>query len=444
MNRVEVPPTVDRPEKFGKSTQSESLVSLPLAERQSPIWLVWDNRASVMRLAMRAMLLLTLVVIFIPNRYEATTRVVPPDNSGNAAMLAGLAARNLGAIGPLAGDLLGNKNQGAYYISILRSRTVLDRLIERFQLQKVYWDRYMETARRDLVKFTSVDEDRKSGVITIRVRDRSRQRARDIANGYVEELNRVAAELNMSAAHRERVFIEQRLATVKNELDTSSRQFSEYASKNTAIDIKEQSRAMVEAAALLQGQLIAAQSELQGLEQIYTENNVRVRSLKSRITELERQLQKLGGTESDLATTAPSKDIYPSIRKLPLLGVQWADLYRRVKMQETVFELLTQQYELAKVQEAKELPTVRVLDPADIPERKSSPKRMLILAMGAIMSLVVSSAFILVKEYWNQLDPADERKAFLNEVSSTIGTATRRLRLKARARKIPPTWGDTP
>jgi len=201
---------------------------------------------------------------------------------------------------------------------------------------------------------------------------------------------------------------------------------------------------MVEAAALLQGQLIAAQSELQGLEQIYTENNVRVRSLKSRITELERQLQKLGGTESDLATTAPSKDIYPSIRKLPLLGVQWADLYRRVKMQETVFELLTQQYELAKVQEAKELPTVRVLDPADIPERKSSPKRMLILAMGAIMSLVVSSAFILVKEYWNQLDPADERKAFLNEVSSTIGTATRRLRLKARARKIPPTWGDTP
>src|SRR5437762_6827455 len=130
---------------------------------------------------------------------------------------------------------------------------------------------------------------------------------------------------------------------------------------------------MVEAAAVLQGQLIAAQSELQGLEQIYTANNVRVRALKARVGEIQRQLEKFGGTDALLTqdNTASSQDeIYPSIRKLPLLGVQWADLYRRMKIQETVYELLNQQYELTRIQEAKEIPTIRVIDPPERSEER--------------------------------------------------------------------------
>src|SRR6185312_14547545 len=120
-------------------------------------------------------------------------------------------------------------------------------------------------------------------------------------------------------------------------------------------------KAMVDAAAALQGQLIAAQAQLSGLQQIYTDNNVRVRAAEAHVEELQKKLNELGGagTQSDLES---NNSLYPSIRKLPLLGVTYADLYRQTKIQETVYELLTQQYELAKMQEAKEIPTVKVLD----------------------------------------------------------------------------------
>src|SRR4029077_7275965 len=107
----------------------------------------------------------------------------------------------------------------------------------------------------------------------------SPQRSSDIAQAYVEELNRTVAEVNTSAAHRERIFLEERLKTVKQDLDSAAKDFSEFASKNVAINIKEQGRTMVQAAAVLQGQLIAAQSEAEGLRQIYSDENVRVRAV---------------------------------------------------------------------------------------------------------------------------------------------------------------------
>src|SRR5207253_2187866 len=127
----------------------------------------------------------------------------------------------------------------------------------------------------------------------------------------------------------------------------------QFSSKNAAIDIKEQGKAMVEGAAILQGQLIAAQSELEGLRQIYTDNNVRVRSVRARIDELKHQLEKMGGkgenpsadSRQEQDSPAQQDSLYPSIRKLPLLGVTYADLYRRTRVQEAVFESLTKEYE---------------------------------------------------------------------------------------------------
>src|SRR5258707_14056423 len=128
--------------------------------------------------------------------------------------------------------------------------------------------------------------------------------------------------------------------------------FSEFASKNTAIDIPAQGKAMVEAAATLQGQLIAAESELHGLEAIYTDQNVRVQALRARVSELRSQLGKLGGESGSAGALSSKSDpsLYPSIRQLPGLGVPSAHLYRRAKIQGTVFGLLTRQYELAQVQ----------------------------------------------------------------------------------------------
>jgi capsule polysaccharide export protein KpsE/RkpR len=243
-----------------------------------------------------------------------------------------------------------------------------------------------------------------------------------MAQAYVAELNHLVAELSTSSARRERIFLEGRLQAVSQDLESAEKDFSQFASKNTAIDIKEQGKAMVEAAAVLQGQLIAAQSEYEGLKQIYTDHNVRVRSVKARINELRHQLEKLGGKgESTTSVSGQADDsLYPSIRKLPLLGVSYADLYRRTKIQETVLETLTKEYELAKVQEAKEIPTVKVLDVANIPDKKSFPPRFLIIFLGTALAFAGAVTWIFGTAVWDETDPNDARKVFAMEVFTTV------------------------
>ena len=319
----------------------------------------------------------------------------------------------------MAGSVLGAKSTGALFVELMRSRTVQDQIVDKLNLQKVYWTRYKQDARKQLAARTDVSEDRKSGVISLTVTDSDPQRAHDIAQSYVEALDRLVSQVSTSSARRERMFIEQRLTSVKADLEDAEKQFSAFASQNTALDIKEQTRAMVESAAVLQGQVMAAQSELQSLEQIYTANNIRVRALRARTEELKRQLIQLGGSDASLvpdATSANSSDLYPSIRKLPLLGVQWADLYRRMKVQETVYDLLTQQYELARIQEAKEIPTVNVIDPANVPEKKSYPPRLLIIVVLTTLSLAITTIFIVGSARWQEKDPRDPKKRFATRV----------------------------
>jgi capsule polysaccharide export protein KpsE/RkpR len=336
------------------------------------------------------------------------------------ASLLAMTARSGGGLGMLAGDMLGLKTSGSLFIGILRSQTVEDRIIDRFDLKSVYGVRRMQDARRRLEGNTQIGEDRKSGILVINVADHSPQRSSAIAQAYVAELDRLVAELNTSAAHRERVFLEERLKSVKQDLDVSAKEFSEFASKNAAIDIKEQGRAMVEAAATLQGHLIAAQSELEGLRQIYADTNVRVHSVRARIDELQRKLQQMGGGDLSPATTADSNMLYPSIRKLPLLGVRYAELFRATKIQETVFELLTQQCELAKVQEAKETPSVKILDVANVPEKKSSPHRLVIMFLGTLLSVMLGTVWVIGKAGWQDMHATHPAKLLARDAYSKI------------------------
>jgi len=404
--------------------------------------LIWDGRRLLKRVALWSLILSTFVTFFIPKSYESTTRLMPPDSqSGSAmAMIAALTGKG-GAAGlsSIAGQLLGVKTSGALFIDVLRGRTVQDRLVDRFDLRKVYHTRYREDARKVLDRSTFLNEDRKSGVITITVTDHDPHRAEQLAQAYVEELDRLVAEVSTSSARRERIFIEQRLQTVKQDLDNASRQFSQYASQNTTIDINAQGKATVEAAAKLEGELIARQSQLQGLEQIYAKDSVRVRSLQATVNELRNQLHKIGGETSSLPDQADGKSNtqeFPSIRQLPLLGVKWADLYREAKIQETVYELLTQQYELAKIEEAKEIPAVKILDVADLPEKKSFPPRTLIILLSTFACMVIAGAWIVASNQWEQVSPRDPRKVLAETVWGVISAQPRRLfeRLPMRGR----------
>jgi uncharacterized protein involved in exopolysaccharide biosynthesis len=433
--------TKQQPEAALQPVRGEvSLPAVPLVDAREwqaeRLRLLWDRRRFFFRAGAIGLLISTLVAFLIPKSYTSTTQLMPPDpqSTSGMAMMAAMAGKAGGGLAGVAGDLLGLKSSGALFIGVLRSQTSQDRLIQQFDLRKVYGKRLVIDARTKLDENTSISEDRKSGIITISVTDHSPERSAALASAYVDQLNLLVSELSTSSAHRERVFLEERLKVAKQDLDDASNQLAQFSSKNNTLDIQQEGKAMLDAAGTIAGEMIAAQSQLEGLRQIYTDNNSRVRSLHARVAELRKQLEKLGGTETrsgDGAAPSLGKSAdpaaaqadglpYPTIRSLPLLGAKYADYYRRAKIQETVNELLTEQYELAKVQEAKETPSVKVLDAARIPEKKSFPPRLVIMFLGTFLAATLSVVWVLGADQWHAADADDPRKILAKEVVATL------------------------
>ena len=395
---------------------------------------LWNERRTLYRWAVIGLVASTVIAFVLPPRYTTTTRLMPPDQAsqGLASMMAMLGKNT--ELGSLGTELFGVKTSGDLFMGVLKSQTVQNAIINKFDLRKVYGEKRYLDARKKLESRTDLTADRKSGIITIKVSDGDPQRAAQIGQEYVEELNRVVISVDTSSAHRERVFLESRLKEVEQDLQSAEKDFSQFASKNATLDVKEQGRAMIGAEGTLEGQLIAAQTELEGLRQIYTSNNVRVRSLQARVNEYKRQLQKMGGQPSGEGTETPaannanqSDDLYPSIRKLPILGVTWADLYRRTKVEEAVFETLTKQYEMARVEEAREVPTVKVLDAADVPEKKSFPPRLIIMLFGTLFVVAMGAVWILASQRWNELDSNDPGKKLGEEMLQSFRSTSKEI-----------------
>jgi capsule polysaccharide export protein KpsE/RkpR len=384
---------------------------------------LWDRRKLLGKFLAWGGAAALVIAVVIPTRYAATTRLMPPDPPAGQGMnlLASIAGKMGANLASLGGDLLGVSTSVDLFAGLLESRTVQNDLVTKFDLRNVYGQRHLIDARKELARRTDLSIDRKSGILTIQVTDHDPKRATAMAQEYVAQLNNVVIQLNTSSAHRERVFLEARLDQVKTELESAEGEFSKFASKNAAIDIKEQGKAMVEAAAVLEGQLIAAQTELQGLRQIYADPNIHVQTMQARVNELRRQILKMSGKqEPDGALPLKDDDLYPSIRKLPLLGVTYADLFRRMKVEETVFETLTQQYEIAKVQEAKEVPSVKMLDPAELPEKKVFPPRTLLFFLGEIVALAIGVGWISGTDNWNKIDSQHPGKALVLNMARSV------------------------
>lgn len=363
------------------------------------VWgLLKSNRRFMIAFVLTWMIVTTVIVFFLlPKEYESTAQLLP-SNAAVTSLLA-RAAQQMNVPGI---DLLGQKDNGAVFIAILRSRNVADDLIRRFDLLKQYHKRYMKDARKRLAKNTEIEQDRKSGVLTLTVTDHDPGRAAQMAAAYIEELNRTSIELNTSAAHRERVFLEGRLQQDKQEIDDSMVALSEYSSKNGTMNLQEESRAMMQGAVSLESELIAAQTQLSGLQQIYSDENIQVKAAKARVDELRRQ-EAIAGEAPNSGTKGSANRLYPSLRQLPVLGVRYADLEREVRVEEGVYQLLTEQYELAKVEEAKELPVCKVLDAPDIPEKKSWPPRTAFSIVSFLASISAGIGWLIFREHQLQL-----------------------------------------
>jgi capsule polysaccharide export protein KpsE/RkpR len=411
-------------------------LSLPTPQSMGWIEAIHGMWAQRRRIALWGLLglALSLVVAWRYPKYESTAQIMPPDSSGSglASLLPAL-SKSPGLVG-LAGDMMGVKSTGAVFAKVLESRTVQDHLIDHFDLRAKYHEDYMEDARKKLSQRTSIAEDKKSGIISISVRDRDAHLATDMANAYVDELGSVMAKVSTSAARRERIFIEQRLADENKNLQDAEQQFSQFASTNMALDVPEQTKVTVEAAARLQGELIASQAQLEGLKQTYTAENIRVKSAQAHVSELERALAKINSGRAPNVQDPTSP--YPSVKSLPLLGVKWADLYRNSKIRETVVELLTQQYEMARIQEAKEIPSVKILDPASTPEKKE-PRVAPILLVGTFLGIFLGCMGYLLKSWWERWDQDDPRRMLIAQVfhGGMRNVSSARGILQRRARK---------
>jgi len=389
---------------------------------------LWLERKLLLRCGILGLVVAAIFAFLLPTRYTAFARLMPPNDETSSSMMSALLTSRVGSgLASLAQGALGIQTTGALFVEILKSDTVRDDVIQKFDLRKAYGKYYIADARNTLGDRTGISADEKSGIITISVIDHNPQRAAAMVQEYVNELNWVVSNLSTSSAHRERDFLDSRITQVKAELETAEKQFSQFASNKGAIDIPEQGKAMVTAAATLQGQVIAAEAQLEGLQQIYTDNNTRVRMAEAQVSRLRKSLEKLAGQGSDENSSA--QELYPSLRELPLLGVSYADLLRRLKVEEAVFETLTQEDELAKVEEAKEIPSVRVLDAPQVPQKKSFPPRTTIMILGTFLGFILSISWVLTHSAWNAIDASDPRKALVIDIWSDIRTS---LPLNAR------------
>src|SRR3954447_730616 len=262
----------------------------------NPNWLtnarvLWRHRGLLLRVAGIAFVVSFGLVFLIPKQYEATARIMPPERSGSdATMIAALAGRALGGdmLGRLAASMLGSHNSGALFVELLKSGSVTGPIIDRFQLVSEYHARYRMDAGKKLARKTAILQDKKSGIISITVTDKDPVRARDMAQAYLDGLNVLVNRTSTSSAHQERLFIEHRLDTVKRDLDRAELAMSDFSSTHSTIDIREQTRVTVDAAAKLEAEIVVTEGELQSLQQIYGDGNVRVRAARARLANLNR------------------------------------------------------------------------------------------------------------------------------------------------------------
>jgi len=385
--------------------------------------LLWRRRRFLIAVTLAATVLSAIVSLVLTPKYESTTRLLPAPPSSPGGDISRMLRPEATALAGLAG-LNPSPGEGRF-LALLHSRVIADRIIDRFGLMKLYGAKYRHDARTVLELRTVITEDRKTGVITITVSDRDPKRAADLAGAYVKELEQLNAEMNTSGAHMEKVFLEARVQEIGEQLHDAADRLSQFSTKYSIVDPLQQPKSTVEAALKLQGEVVAAEAELKGLEQIYTDDSARVRAARARMAELRHQLDQIRGSQA--LAGLPTDGSLPSIHNLPALGVTYGELYRRSKLLEVVQLALTQQLEVAKTEEIRQLPVFRVMDPADIPEQRVFPRRTLMVLASTLGGLLIGIALVLGSDRWNKVSPDDPIKILIGDAQQRMsaGAVTR-------------------
>jgi len=383
--------------------------------RSSRLALLWERRRLLFDASLWGAALALLAALLSPSRFTSTTRLMPPD----PPLMEQLAL--LRSLSELIGFSLDSSKTGGssafiipanVFATILSSDSIQNGVIDKLGLRKVYGSGTQSDARRELSRRTHISVDRKSHFLTIEVTDHDPQRAQQITAEYIAQLNSLLTRVDNSASHRERVFLQQRLLEVGHDLQDAESDYSRFSAGNFLVDLHDEDSTLQQTVLYLQGRLLAEKTQLQALRTVYADDNVRVHAAQARILELTRQIRQLGGySDATLADSASTVPLIP-LRRLPVLGVGYIDLLRRVKVDEALFEALSRKYEMARTQEAREHPSVTVLDSPELPEKRVFPLRVLMVAAGACLAFLSGMTWIFLKSDWDRLAQEDAAKVF--------------------------------
>jgi uncharacterized protein involved in exopolysaccharide biosynthesis len=341
-----------------------------------------------------------IITLCMPNIYTARTMILPGDDDKGGMM--GAMMSQLGGLAGFAGGGLGGASKADLYVTMLKSETIKDPIIDRFRLMDMYEAKFRATVYAALDGIANISIGKKDGVITIAVDNEDPKLAAAIANAYVDELGKLAAKLNMTGAGKNRAFLEERLTKTKVDLAAAEDTLKSFQTRNKAVAVNDQAKATLEGVAQLGAQLIAQEVQLATLRQQFTDESQEVKSTKATIANLRGQIARLEGSGAGGAM--------PGVGAMPQLGQEYMRLMREFKIQETLVELLTKQYEMTKLNEAKDLAPFQVLQSAKAPELKSKPKRSLMVIMAAFASgfLMVLAAFI--REFGARMNEEDRKR----------------------------------
>lgn len=330
-----------------------------------------------------------VTVFLLPKEYTARALVMPPPQNQNtmSSMLMG----QLGSLAGLGAKDLGLKNPTDLYVGILHSRTMCDALIHQFNLQQVYGKSHMSDVRKKLEDRTDVVATKES-MISISVSDRDPQRAAALANAYVRELQKLSNTLAVTEASQRRIFYEQQLQQAKNELADSEVALKQTEEKTGVLEINSQARAIIDAIAAVKGQIAATEVKIQSMRAYVTEQNPELQAQQQQLAALQTQLQKM-----EKQQPGNVGDVEIPTTEIPQVGLEYIRRYRDVKYYETVYGLIAKQYELARIDEAKEAGLVQVVDTAVVPDKKSWPPRMLIVFLSMIAAFLLACTWVILR-----------------------------------------------
>ncbi|OIP59518.1 MAG: hypothetical protein AUK38_05275 [Nitrospirae bacterium CG2_30_41_42] len=362
----------------------------------------------IMGITFGAAIITAIISLIMPPIYRAETKILPPQQGSSMATQF---LSQLGSAAGLVGGAVGIKTPNDLYIGLLKSRLVLDGVIDRFKLMELYKTKSRENARRGLADTLKARDDKKSGIITIGVEDKDPKRAADMANAFVEELKNMNKGLAVTEAGQRRLFFEEQLKDTKEALIKAEDSMEGFQERTGAIKIDEQAKAVIEGIANLRAQIAAKEVGLKVMRTYATPQNPDIQRAEEELRGMREQLGRL-----ETRSGGHNPDPLMPTGRIPALGTEYIRKLREFKYQEALYEILLKQYEAARLDEARDAAIIQVIEKAIPPEKRVKPKRKQMVMIATFSGLFFSVFAAFFMEYIEKLKSNPEDKVRLEAI----------------------------